>query len=86
MAKASRTSKKTMSDYDGPMAMPAQSVSGSVKRGKPVLDSVRIEKAKNGFTLNKSYSGTHGEYYPSGKPEVFTDVDSLLTAVTKCLG
>lgn len=85
MAKASRASKK-MSDYDGPMATSAPSVSGSVKRGKPVLDSFRVEKAKNGFTLNKSYSGTHGEYYPSGKPEVFTDRESLMAAVDKCLG
>lgn len=87
MAKASRGSrKKTMSDYDGPMVAQAPSVSGRVKRGKTTLSSVRVERAKNGYTVSKSYEGPHGEYVPSGKSEVYTDAESMIASLKQSLG
>lgn len=58
---------------------------GRVKGGKGTCTAVRVERATNGFTLNKTIEGPHGEYMGSGKPEVFTDAESMVTAVKKAL-
>lgn len=85
--RASKANQKQASDYGAlAMAAPPTMASGRSKKVKQVLSSLRIEKAKNGYTLNKSFEGSNGEYIGgSSKPEVFTDETSLMAAVTKAL-
>ncbi len=91
MADKKKSSPKTntMADYAQAPA-PATASRSAKPGGKKVLTSVRIEVAKNGFSVSCSYSGPNGEYLSLGpteqKPMVFNRAADALEHVEELMG